>query len=143
MDTNKNGNICNDELNEFFKDNVNDVGEIKHIFEALDMNQNGKLEYTEFLAAILRKTLKDKLMRISGLDHEELLQFKKKDDISKKILESFNYLDVDQTGFISRENLATFIDDEFVDIIIQEVDTNGDGLIDLKEFLDTLLSKID
>ena len=48
-------------------------------------------------------------------------------------------MDDDGNGFITKEELkkmlGLFVDDSDIDAIIAEVDKNGDGKIDLKEFL--------
>ena len=48
-------------------------------------------------------------------------------------------MDDDGNGFISKEELkkmlGLFVDDSDIDAIIAEVDKNGDGKIDLKEFI--------
>jgi hypothetical protein len=43
------------------------VQQIRSLFEKLDLNKNGKLEYNEFLAANLRRLICKKLMTIGGV----------------------------------------------------------------------------
>ena len=75
-----------------------------------DVDKDGEVEYTEFIAATLEAR---------GNIEEE------------RIAEAFDRLDTDQSGFISRRELAQFLGttatSKEVDDILQEADTNNDG----------------
>ena len=67
-------------------------------------------------------------------------------DIKKHLISAFNFFDVDGSGYITKNNLATFlcpvdVENCPIDFIIQEVDQTGDGRIDLMEFLSVLLDQ--
>jgi len=93
--------------------------EIKEMFDAIDINQNGHIMYTEFIAATLEAQ--------GQLDED-------------RIKESFDRLDVDETGFISKENMLEFLADtgasmEDVDNMIKDADTDDCGQVSYDEFL--------
>jgi Ca2+-binding EF-hand superfamily protein len=58
---------------------------------------------------------------------------------------AFDRIDCDNTGFISKKNLCCLLgdvcNDEFVDGIIREADTNNDGVISFNEFIDAFRKK--
>lgn len=80
------------------------------VFVSQDVDKDGEVEYTEFIAATLEAR---------GNIEEE------------RIAEAFDRLDTDQSGFISRRELAQFLGttatSKEVDEILQEADTNNDG----------------
>ena len=84
--------------------------DLADIFSSIDVNQNGYIVYTEFLAATLG---------VKGYIEEE------------RIAEAFERLDTDDNGLISKENLARMLGEgytpERVDQLIKEADTNKDG----------------
>ena len=60
------------------------------------------------------------------------------------LAQAFKFFDYDNTGFITKSNIKNImsqygdvedVEDEVVEFIIDQVDTNGDGQIDLMEFL--------
>ena len=66
------------------------------------------------------------------------------------LTQAFKFFDNDNTGFISKLNIKTMlshygglddVEDEVVEYLISEVDKNGDGKIDLMEFLSMMLSR--
>ena len=83
-----------------------------------DINENGHIQYTEFLAASLEA---------SGYIEEE------------RIAEAFDRLDADDSGYISKKNLRDFLGNKYtpaeVEKIISMGDLNGDGKISYSEFL--------
>lgn len=100
--------------------------EVEEIIDRVDSNQNGYIDYQEFLLAALNK--------------EKLL--------SKERLEAaFEAFDIDGSGKISSSELREILDmeespNEVWEQVIREVDQNGDGEVDLKEFKDMMLSMI-
>mmetsp|Transcript_10491 Transcript_10491/g.23835 ORF Transcript_10491/g.23835 Transcript_10491/m.23835 type:complete len:585 (-) Transcript_10491:34-1788(-) len=119
LDKNKEGTICIGELkmalNKHFR--VTDE-EIRPIFEALDTSNSEKINYSEFLAAMLstRIALHDDLLRAT-----------------------FKRFDADNSGFISAENLKHVLGESFagteVKQLMEEADLNGDGVICYDEFI--------
>ena len=83
---------------------------IQDICTPKDVDKDGEVEYTEFIAATLEAR--------GNLEEE-------------RIAEAFDRLDTDQSGFISKRELAQFLGttatSKEVDEILQEADTNNDG----------------
>ena len=106
-----------------------------HLFDKLDLNKNGVLDYREFLAANLRKLIRDKILEMSGLDKERLKKEKSKENISNHLVNAFQFFDTDKNGFISKSNLISFLDQRAMDFspeeisssILGELDKNMDG----------------
>ena len=93
--------------------------EIKEMFEAIDINQNGHIMYTEFIAATLEA---------QGQLNED------------RIAEAFDRLDTDGSGYITKENMLEFLSDtgasmEDVERMIQEADVDDNGGVCYDEFL--------
>jgi hypothetical protein len=84
-----------------------------------DVNRNGKIMYTEFLAAT-----------IGAHGHIE----------EARIAEAFDRIDSDDSGFISRKNLREVLGKECtseqIDSIMKSADVKGDGKISYAEFLE-------
>ena len=60
---------------------------------------------------------------------------------AQSLEEVFSHIDVDNSGFLDAEELIKLMQDVDLDVSLDEVkamikmaDTNGDGVIDLKEF---------
>lgn len=66
-----------------------DKDEIDCVFKGMDMDDNGQVEYTEFLAAMM--------------DH------KKFDQDDEKIKLAFKHLDFNDNGFIERNEIMKFM----------------------------------
>merc|ERR1719409_2448226 len=119
MDVNRTGTISlkefRDTLVQRFK--VEDE-HVKSIFAALDTSNDEEIHYTEFLAAMVST-------RIAM--HDELLA------------STFRRFDVDNTGYITVENLKTVLGDGFGDkeaeSLIAEADQVGDGRLSYEEFI--------
>lgn len=92
--------------------------ELNDMFSRLDVNRNGIILYTEFLAATLE---------LHGRIEE------------KRLAEAFDHIDDDDSGYISKENLIKLLGDSVspsrVEKLINEVDMDGDGKISFEEFL--------
>lgn len=93
--------------------------EIKEMFDSIDINQNGHIMYTEFIAATLEAQ--------GQLDED-------------RIAEAFERLDIDNSGFISIENMQEFLADTGMSIkevekMVEESSTNGSGSVSYDEFL--------
>ena len=87
----------------------------------MDLNGNGVIDYTEFIAGCLQSY---DYVKESNLKH------------------AFAYFDKDNSGTISKEELKEclssdelLIEDEDIEKIIAEVDLDKDGQIDYKEFI--------
>jgi calcium-dependent protein kinase len=88
-----------------------------------DTNKNGRINYTEFLAATIEA---------QGAVSED------------KIAEAFDRLDTDGTGYISKSDLRNVLGDTCspseIDAIVESGDINKDGKISYKEFLEVFRS---
>eukprot|EP00914_Ancora_sagittata_P001760 GHVO01004200.1.p1 GENE.GHVO01004200.1~~GHVO01004200.1.p1 ORF type:complete len:523 (+),score=99.29 GHVO01004200.1:36-1604(+) len=131
LDKNGDGQLDRDELKEGYKllmkmkgvdvsklDEEAVEAEIEQVLQSVDFDQNGYLEYSEFVTVAMdRKVLmsRDRLRR------------------------AFNVFDTDGSGKISSDELLKLF--EAYDIgrtecenIIREIDTDGDGEVDFEEF---------
>ena len=123
FDQNKDGQIGFNEFHEGLKKiksgEINDQI-INSYFASIDTDKNGKIDYTEFLAACLEKKI-----------------FLKEE----KLYEAFSVFDKDQNGKITKDELMSVLklepkDDAYVKELIKNADKNSDGAIDYKEFLE-------
>lgn len=99
--------------------------EVDRIFQVIDVNNTGAIDFTEFLLATV--------------NHKKLLS-------QERLTQVFKMFDTDNSGTISRDEIKTFFsmgqegkqsnneNDEFVMELIEEVDKNGDGEISFSEF---------
>ena len=89
----------------------------KEVFAKLDHDSSGEVHYHEFLAATLEA---------HELLNEEVLQ------------DTFDRMDHDDSGVISRENLRSLLgsraSDELVETLMQEGDLKRNGHVDYEEF---------
>ena len=97
---------------------------IRELIETVDLNNSGQIDYSEFLAATINW----------------------ENELSKERLEAaFKAFDIDGSGTISADELKTILgkyhayEDAIWADIIKEVDLNGDGVIDLREFSQMML----
>lgn len=98
---------------------------VEKIMNDVDKNNSGDIDYTEFIAACINYN----------------------DYNSKSNLEAaFSMFDKDRSGFITVDEIKSVLghdnisDDKVWAGIITEADQNGDGVIDLKEFI-TIMNK--
>ena len=125
FDIDKDGQISLDELKKgLFKFHSAHLCEqdINEIFKSIDVNKNFRIDYTEFIAA----TISDKIL---------LKQ--------KKLYDTFNYLDKDNDGKITKKEIMEVLKAEKtkekeIEKYIKDVDINGDNAIDFKEFLELM-----
>jgi len=126
IDTSKEGFISLAELQAVLKKFDMASAEVDEIFKAIDVDGSGKIGYTEFLAATVEA---------KGHITEE------------QLLEAFDRLDADDSGFITqanmREILGTAYNPEEVKTMIKDADFKKNGMIDQEEFVKLMTSKHD
>lgn len=120
IDKDCNGVITKDELVQAFEaappNHVKDIRAwAEAVYEELDSDGSGEIEFTEWEAAALRS-----FTEISD----------------SAMMAAFRTIDVDDTGSINLDNLSRLIqvDSEELKDIMAGADLNGDGVIDFEEF---------
>ena len=99
MDNDKNGSISVEEFQKFFRDpkvkkQLNIDSEVYEVlFELIDQNKNGKIDYMEFIAA----TIRNQLFASTSISE------------STQLIQAFQFFDIDNTGFISKKNLKQLL----------------------------------
>lgn len=130
IDKDHDGKISKDELiNAYAKIMPHENAEAvaKDLISKLDYDFDGNIEYTEFLASC---SLRQKNISLEKLEY------------------AFNMFDTDRSGTISVDEIRGFLGSGLAEAdkvwtqILQEADKNGDGVIDLAEFLTLMNNKI-
>lgn len=124
LDKNKDGYITLKELREGMKD-CDNVEELAKILKGVDIDNNGAINYTEFIAATL--------------DQSSIVNEK------QKIKDAFNVFDKDGDGKIDQDELKealqlSDIDKDALKQMMDECDGDGDGKVDLAEFAKMMAS---
>ena len=126
FDINNDGQISFEEFQQVFLNNkytgINQ-DEIREIFNSIDTDKNGKIDYTEFIASCLQEKI-----------------FLNKERLN----EAFSIFDKDNNGAITKDEIMRVLkinneqnkEIEEIEEIIKSIDKNGDGVIDMKEFDD-------
>lgn len=124
MNTSGNGKLTKEELLKGLEKKIHKKTlkeDVDEIFEEMDSNNNGYIEYEEFVRAAIDKTI---------FLTDNFLKF------------AFKYFDKDGSGQISYNEIAEIFGDsiakgdvkESLKAIINQVDINGDGKISANEF---------
>jgi calcium-dependent protein kinase len=130
MDSNGDGKLSKEELFNYYSKEMGPEqaeDEVKRIMNEVDSDNSGFVDYTEFIKA----TLDSKTIASAGF-----------------LKRAFDVFDKDGSGTISASELKKLLaggmicDDHVWNEIIKNVDSNGDGEIDFKEFERIILSKI-
>ena len=130
IDKNGDGKLSRQELlEEYLKtmDPVTAEAEVNQIMDRVDTDKSGYIDYTEFLRASLD------MKKALSVDNLEM---------------AFSMFDTDSSGKISATEIQKILgsnSDSTSDVwrqIVLQVDQNGDGEIDLKEFKDLILSQL-
>lgn len=128
LDTNGDGHLTELELSRGFDNiSISSTLKLENIFERCDIDLNGLIDYSEFITA--------------AIDWQKHL--------SHEMLESaFKAYDTDNNGKISLYELKEFlgngqseIDDVWIQLL-EDADSNGDGVIDLEEFKELMLKRM-
>ena len=121
----KDGQISYEELKKGLKElncqKITDE-ELSELFKSIDVDKNGKIDYTEFLAASLQKKMYLK---------------------EERLYEAFCNFDLDGCGKITKEELMNVLksdpsQENEIENIIKSIDKNGEGSINYKEFLEMM-----
>mmetsp|Transcript_18122 Transcript_18122/g.18114 ORF Transcript_18122/g.18114 Transcript_18122/m.18114 type:complete len:175 (+) Transcript_18122:910-1434(+) len=138
--------------------------ELRQVFVSIDSNGDGKLSKKELMAKYIEMMgedeAKSEVKRImkevdtdkSGyIDYNEFIKatFNSQMLISKENLRAaFNIFDTDKSGTINASELRNILchgkstPDDVWNEILREVDSNGNGEIDIKEFEALVMSKL-
>lgn len=125
IDTNKDGHLSIAEIERAVSENISHP-ELLNLINCIDSDKNGKIDFTEFLAAAMGRGL-------------YLCQ--------EKLWNAFKRFDLNDNGRISAEEIQNVLDKEnlvqdpkyWTDLIL-EADLNGDGTIDFEEFVQMMES---
>ena len=122
IDKNGDGKLSKEEIldgyDQFFGKNMDKV-EIEKMFDSVDLDRSGFIDYSEFVVA--------------AMNEKNLLT-------NEKLQSAFKMFDKDGSGFISSEEIKEILgfgktlSEEAVNDIIKQVDENGDGQISFEEF---------
>lgn len=92
--------------------------EVMELVKGIDIDGDGLVDYPEFLAATMKRNLANK---------------------QEYLINAFNYFDTKKQGVITKADLVQFMgSEEQAQEVINEVDTNGDGLISFDEFVEMM-----
>ena len=129
LDKNGDGVLSKEEIIEGYKGIMEDeeaILEANRIFDAVDVNNSGSIDYTEFIAATM-----DKQKAISTDSLQMAFKIFDKDGNGKITLDEIQEVIGVQEG----------IDDDAWKDILKEIDENGDGEISFEEFT-TMMMKL-
>ena len=121
----KDGQISYEELKQGLikleSNNINEE-EVCNLFKTIDIGKNGKIDYTEFIAATLQKQ-----------------NYLKKE----RLYEAFCLFDKDNCGSITKKELMETLkldksQEKEAEAFIKDADKDGDGVIKYKEFLELM-----
>ncbi|KAJ7523020.1 hypothetical protein O6H91_18G035000 [Diphasiastrum complanatum] len=122
IDTDSSGSITYEELKAGLKKVGSDLvdSEIRALMDAADVDNNGTIDYQEFITATLH---------LNKIEREE------------NLFAAFSYFDKDCSGYITTDELQQACieykmgDDVCIEDMIREVDQDNDGRIDYNEFV--------
>ena len=139
--------------------------EVKDVFEVIDENQSGSIDANELAKGLRGLGLNPTMAEVKELldefdaDNNKVLSLDEFAKLYVKCMsnssntedilrEQFKKLDTDGNGKIDAEELRKVLlygeeklDEEEAQKIIAEFDTNGDGAIDLEEFINGVLGR--
>lgn len=119
MDKNNDGMLSKEEIKDGYEEHFGipiDDEELDQIFNAIDTDGSGAIDYSEFLMATMNQ--------------QQLMS-------KEKLKQAFKMFDKDGSGTISREEIKEALgnlDEEMADKMISEVDQDDDGEISFEEF---------
>merc|ERR1712080_395866 len=140
------------------------IKQYQDAFAMFDRNQSGTIQ-TKNLSQLLRAVgenpsdadVQDMMIEVDGFSKDFFkfpsflrLMDRKQDEINAEedIREAFATFDMDGNGYISRtelgyvmDNIGMPMDKEEIECLINDIDIDGDGLIDYEEFYSMMSSK--
>ncbi|XP_062598590.1 neo-calmodulin-like isoform X5 [Saccostrea cucullata] len=137
FDKNHDGKISSDELGRVLRTLGHNYSqeEVEDMIKNADTNENGFVEFDEFVVMMRRWTHNSV---VEGADGVSTSSSSSK---SEKQLEAFRVFDMDGNGYIDKHELrytmrrlGENLSDEDIKEMFKEADLNGDGLIDYSEF---------
>lgn len=133
-----------------------ETNRLQQVFQQLDTNKDGKLQYDELLSGYenyygkdFAKDEVDRIFELVDVDHSNEIDFSEfvtatanrgnllQED---KLKQAFSYYDKDNSGSISVDEIrgvlgvGQHISDEVWKQVVLEVDENGDGEVSFDEF---------
>ena len=123
FDKNGDGKLSMEEVKSGYMDHYGRVmsdEDVEMMFKAVDSDNSGFIDYSEFVVAT---------MNAKALTTNE------------KLRAAFNMFDKDGSGVISSDEIKEVLgfggnlDSEAIDLIMKQVDDNGDGQISFEEFV--------
>jgi calmodulin len=152
-----------DEIIDILHDN-NRTNELKITFEIFDKDFDGFISLEEFgyvmkslgyelsdteLQDMMKEVMKDDLFRINFEQFMLIMNKRGKDaDIVEEYIEAFRVFDREGNGTVNRDELRHImvalgerVSVEELDVMLQDADVNGDGLIEYKNFVRLMLFK--
>lgn len=122
IDEDKSGIIDIEEFKKFYCENSEhyDVKEVEELLNIIDKNRSGKIDFNEFISAMYSRR---KLFQLKSLE------------------EAFDFFDKDRSGALSKEELRSILEgiqNEEVEYLFKQLDSNNDDHISKKEFINYL-----
>ena len=129
-----------------------EIEELKKVFQAMDLNNDGMLNYSEIKKAYekyfgvvsevrMNKIIEEMDNNSDGIiSYEEFLRVGLNQRIfldEKNLRLAFDMFDINKDGKLSRDELKTVLDttnSEYIDILMRIIDNNKDGFISFDEF---------
>ncbi|KAF9667482.1 hypothetical protein SADUNF_Sadunf15G0027600 [Salix dunnii] len=125
--------------------------ELQDMINEVDADQNGTIDFPEFLNLMARKMKKSSSEALDCpeiIDMTNVLYLYCDTDSEEELKEAFKVFDKDQNGYISAAelrhvmtNLGEKLTDEEVEEMIREADVDGDGQVNYEEFVRMMLAK--
>ena len=129
-----------------------EIEELKKVFQAMDLNNDGMLTYDEIKKAYekyfgvvseikINKIIEEMDNNSDGIiSYEEFLRVSLNQRIfldEKNLRLAFDMFDINKDGKLSKDELKTVLDTtnlEYIDILMRIIDNNKDGFISFDEF---------